>query len=152
MTNDRLALADWLRAEGCGPVVRESTESFWRPTFNALEEQCEVLVVNADHVQAVLGRKTAGKDAEWLADLLRHGRHARQLYPLPCPAPPARSHPLSHPPRRLATERAWLTNRLQTVREDANSKLAAVVPDVRGLCRAADPTAPARVGRHIARP
>jgi hypothetical protein len=49
MTADVLALSDWLRAEGCGPVVMESTGSYWRPVFNLLEGQCEVLVVNAYH-------------------------------------------------------------------------------------------------------
>jgi transposase len=47
MTVDLLALSDWLRGQGCGPVVRESTGSYWRPVFNLREEQCEVLVVNA---------------------------------------------------------------------------------------------------------
>ena len=46
---------------------------YWRPVFNLLEGQCEVLVVNAYHVKAVPGRTTAVKDAEWLADVLRHG-------------------------------------------------------------------------------
>jgi len=133
MTNDLLALADWLRAEECGPVVMESTGSYWRPVFTLLEGQCEVLVVTAYHAKAVPGRKTDVKDAEWLADLLRHGRHARQLHPAGPAAPPRRPHPLSHPPRRLTTERARLTNRLQAVLEDANIQLAAVVTDVRGL-------------------
>ena len=82
MTADLLAQSDWLRAAGCRPVVMESTGSYWRPVFNLLEGQCEVLVVNAYHVKAVPGRKTDVKDAEWLADLLRHGRHARELHPL----------------------------------------------------------------------
>ena len=47
MTNDRLARADWLRGEGGGPVVMASTGSSWRPVFNLLEGQCEVLVVKA---------------------------------------------------------------------------------------------------------
>lgn len=71
MTNDLLALADWLRGADCGPVVMESTGSSWRPVFNRLEEQCEVVVVNAYHVKAVPGRKTDVKDAEWLADSAR---------------------------------------------------------------------------------
>lgn len=71
MTADLLALSDWLRAEGCGPVVMESTGSYWRPVFNLLEEPCEVVVVNAYHVKAVPGRKTDVKDAEGLADPAR---------------------------------------------------------------------------------
>ena len=83
MTNDLLALADWLRGEGCGPVVMESesTGAYWRPMVNLLESQCAVRVVNASHVKAVPGRTTAVKDAEWLADLLRHGAAARPLHP-----------------------------------------------------------------------
>jgi transposase len=104
MTNDLLALADWLRAEDCGPVVMESTGVYWRPIFNLLKEQCEALVVNAYHVKALPGRmtdvkdgcqgrmsRTDVKDAEWLADLLRHGllRHGllRASF-IPAPAQP----------------------------------------------------------------
>src|SRR5262245_51881674 len=73
MTGDLLALGDWLRAEQCTHVVLESTASFWRPIYNLLEGHFESLVVNAYHAKAVPGRKTDVKDAEWLADLLRHG-------------------------------------------------------------------------------
>jgi hypothetical protein len=130
MTNDLLALADWLRAAGCGPVVMESTGSYWRPVFNLLEEQCEVLVVNAYHVKAVPGRKTDVKDAEWLADLLRHGLVRASFIPSPTQR---HLRDLTRYRIHLVDERARLTNRLQTVLEDANIKLAAVVTDVRGL-------------------
>jgi transposase len=82
-THGLLALADWLRGEGCGPVVMASTGSYWRPVFNLLAEQCEVLVVNAYHVKAVPGRKTDGKDAEWRADLLRHDLLRVSFIPAP---------------------------------------------------------------------
>jgi len=81
MTTDLLALAAWRSQAACGPVVMESTGSYWRPVFNRLAGQCEVLVVNAYHAKAMPGRKPEVKDAEWLADLLRHGRHARELHP-----------------------------------------------------------------------
>ena len=130
MTNDLLALADWLRGERCGPVVMESTGSYWRPVFNLLEGQCEVLVVNAYHAKAVPGRKTDVKDAEWLADLLRHGLLRASFIP---PAPQRHLRDLTRYRIHLVDERARLTNRLQAVLEDANIKLAAVVTDVRGL-------------------
>ena len=130
MTNELLALADWLRGEDCGPVVMESTGSYWRPVFNLLEEQCDVLVVNAYHAKAVPGRKTDVKDAEWLADLLRHGLLRASFIPAP-----AQRHlrDLTRYRIHLVDERARLINRLQTVLEDANIKLASVVTDVRGL-------------------
>jgi transposase len=64
MTGEWPALSEWLRAEGCGPVVRESTGSYWRPVFTLLAGHCAVLVVNAYHAKAVPGRKTDGKDTE----------------------------------------------------------------------------------------
>ncbi len=130
MTADLLALSDWLRAEDCGPVVMESTGSYWRPVFNLLEGQCEVLVVNAYHVKAVPGRKTDVKDAEWLADLLRHGLVRASFIPSPTQR---HLRDLTRYRIHLVDERARLTNRLQAVLEDANIKLAAVVTDVRGL-------------------
>jgi transposase len=51
----------------------ESTGVYWKPVWNILAEQFEVLLVNAQHIKAVPGRKTDQKDSEWIADLLRHG-------------------------------------------------------------------------------
>ncbi len=122
MTNELLALADWLRGEDCGPVVMESTGSYWRPVFNLLEEQCEVLVVNAYHAKAVPGRKTDVKDAEWLADLLRHGLLRASF--IPACRPQRHLRDLTRYRIHLVDERARLINRLQAVLEDANIKLS----------------------------
>ena len=73
MTADLLALADWLQERGCTHVAMESTGVYWRPVYNVLEGQCELLVVNAQHIKAVPGRKTDVKDAAWIAELLCHG-------------------------------------------------------------------------------
>ena len=75
MTHDLLALSDWLRAAACTHVAREATGVgvFWKPIYNLLEGQFELLVVNAAHINAVPGRTTDVRDAEWIADLLRHG-------------------------------------------------------------------------------
>src|SRR4029453_3138896 len=73
MTDELLGLADWLAAAGCPHVATESPSSFLPPVYNLLEGQCAVWVANAYHVKQVPGRKTDVRDAEWLADLLRHG-------------------------------------------------------------------------------
>src|SRR6187431_190080 len=73
MSDDLLALADWLRTAGCTQVAMESTGVFWKPVYNLLEGQGTILVVNAAQIKAVPGRKTDLKDAEWIADLLQHG-------------------------------------------------------------------------------
>ncbi len=68
MTDDLLALADWLIAEGVRHVAMESTGVYWKAPFNLLEGQFEVLLANAQHIKTVPGRKTDVKDAEWIAD------------------------------------------------------------------------------------
>ena len=83
MTDDLLSLSDWLVSEGCKHVAIESTGVYWKPVFNILEGNLEVVLVNARHVKAVPGRKTDVRDCEWLADLLRHGLLGRASF-LPC--------------------------------------------------------------------
>jgi transposase len=73
MTADLLALSDWLQVSAVTHVAMESTGEYWRPIFNILEGNFQVLLVNAQHIKAVPGRKTDVKDAEWIADLLQHG-------------------------------------------------------------------------------
>jgi transposase len=130
MTRDLLALVDWLTAAGCTHVAMESTSSYSRPIYNLLEGQFVVWVANAFHIKAVPGRKTDVRDAEWIAELLRHGL----LRPSFIPAPAQRHlRDLTRYRTHLVEERARLTNRLQDVLEDANVKLASVVTDVRGV-------------------
>ena len=69
-TPERLSLADRLHACGVTHVALESTGVYWKPVWNILEGQFEIVLVNAQHIQAVPGRKTEQKDSEWIADLL----------------------------------------------------------------------------------
>jgi len=74
MTEDIIDLANWIESKGCTIVAMESTGVYWKPIYNLLEmREIEVLVVNAQHIKMVPGRKTDVKDAEWIADLLQHG-------------------------------------------------------------------------------
>src|SRR2546421_3808586 len=65
-----LALADWLASQQVSHVSIESTGVYWRPVFNILEATCTVILVNAQHIKAVPGRKTDVRDSEWLAELV----------------------------------------------------------------------------------
>jgi transposase len=88
MTADLQKLAEWLDGFGVTHVAMESTGVFWRPVFNLLEAEHRTLrFVNPQHMRAVPGKKTNVKDAEWIADLLRHGL----LQPSFIPAPPIRA-------------------------------------------------------------
>ncbi len=72
-TVELLALSDWLSSQKITQMAMESTGEYWKPIDNILESNLEVMVVNAQHLKNVPGRKTDVKDAEWIAELLRHG-------------------------------------------------------------------------------
>jgi transposase len=129
MTDEVLALADWLTAAGCTHVAMESTGVFWKPVFNLLEGSFALVLVNAHHVKAVPGRKTDVKDCEWLADLLRHGL----LRPSFVPDRPQRElRELTRYRTTLVRERSAEVNRLQKTLEGANIKLGAVASSLAG--------------------
>jgi transposase len=130
MTRDLLELKDWLRECGITHVAMESTGVYWKPIYNLLEDDFTVLVVNAQHIKALPGRKTDVKSAEWIADLLRHGlvrgsfvpdRNQREL------------RELVRYRRGLIQQRADQINRIQKVLEGANIKLSSVATDVVGV-------------------
>ena len=130
MTQDILALIDWLKAAQCTHVAMESTGVYWKPIYNLMEGQFELLVVNAQHIKTVPGRKTDVKDAEWIADLLQHGLLKGSFIP---PAPQRELRELTRYRTSLVQERARMINRLQKVLEDTNVKLTSVVTDVMGV-------------------
>ncbi len=130
MTRDLLALADWLTSQQVTHVAMESTGVFWKPIFNILESQFEVLLVNARHIKQVPGRKTDVKDCEWIADLLRHGLLKASFVP---DRPQREWRDLTRHRAQLCGEHTRVANRIQKVLEDANIKLASVASDVLGV-------------------
>src|SRR5215210_4838873 len=130
MTDDLLALLDWLTADGCTHVAIESTGVYWKPVFNILEGEMEVILVNARHVKAVPGRKTDVRDCEWLADLLRHGLLKASFIP---PPEIRELRELVRYRQTLVTEHTAVANRIQKLIESANIKLGQVASDVLGL-------------------
>src|SRR6267143_547095 len=128
-TRELLELGDWLRACGVTHVAMESTGVYWKPVWNLLEGLFEVLLVNAQHIKAVPGRKTDQKDSEWIADLLQHGLLRASFVP---PTPIRELRDLTRYRASLAQEINRIANRIQKVLEDANSKLASVATDTLG--------------------
>jgi len=131
VTEDLMKLMDWVKENGVQCVAMESTGPYWKPVYNLLElEEIPAMVVNAQHIKAVPGRKTDVKDSEWIADLLRHGllkgsyipnRDQREL------------KELIRYRRSIIDERAREMNRMQKVLEGANIKLGSVVSDIGGV-------------------
>jgi transposase len=130
MTDDLLRLLDWLRQAGCTQVAIESTGVYWKPVFNILEGVIEVMLVNARDAKGYKARKTDVIDAEWLADLLRHGLLKPSFIP---PRPIRELRDLTRYRESLVREQTSLANRIQKLIESANIKLAQVASDALGV-------------------
>src|SRR3712207_3171536 len=83
MTRDLEAMRDWLQELGVTHIGMETTGIYWKPFHAVLEGHFELIVANAHHIRNVPGRKTDVKDAEWLADLIRHGLVKPSFVPPP---------------------------------------------------------------------
>jgi transposase len=130
MTCHLLALSDWLVEQGVQQVAMESTGVYWKPVFNILEARLAVMLVNAQHIKQVPGRKTDVKDCAWIAQLLQHGLLRASFVP---PPPIRELRDLTRQRAQLIAEKATAANRIQKVLEDANIKLASVATDVLGV-------------------
>ena len=128
MTEDIQRLAEWIKETNCQVAAMESTGVYWKPVYNILEgEGIELIVVNAQHIKAVPGRKTDVKDAEWIADLVRHGLVKASF------VPSREQRELREMVRyrnEIINERARELNRIQAVLEGANIKLSSIVTDI----------------------
>ena len=129
MTRDLLQLSDWLSSQGVTHVAMESSGVYWKPIYNLLEDDFQLLLVNPAHAKNVLGRKTDVQDAEWIADLLAHGllrasyvpdRDRREL------------RELVRYRKSLIQQRTAEINRIHKILEGANIKLASVVSQITG--------------------
>ena len=130
MTADLEASRDWLKACGVTHVAMESTGVFWKPVYAVLEGHVQIVVGNAQHIRNVPGRKTDIKDAEWIAQLLRHGLIRASFVP---PPPFRELRELLRFRRAVVQDATRLRNRMIRRLEAAGIKLAAVASDVFGV-------------------
>jgi transposase len=123
-------LVAWLESEGVTIVAMESTGVYWKPVFNILEGRLPVLLVNAQHLKKVPGRKSDVIDCQWIAQLLQCGLLQASFVP---PLAIRQLRDLTRRRTQLVRERASVVNRIQKVLEDANIKLAGVASDILGV-------------------
>jgi transposase len=130
MTADLLKLGDWLASLEIRQLAMESTGVYWKPIWNILEASFSLMLVNAQRIKHVPGRKTDVKDCEWIAQLLRHGLLQASFVP----PPQIRDlRELTRLRARTVQEHTRIANRVQKVLEDANIKLASVATDPLGV-------------------
>jgi transposase len=122
-------LSAWLEEQQCTHVVMEATGVYWKPVWHVLEGTFELVLVNAQHVRNVPGRKSDVNDATWLSDLLAHGLIRGSFVP---PTPIQEVRDLTRTRKQLAREVVQHTNRIEKVLEDTNIKIASAISDVLG--------------------
>jgi transposase len=128
-SRELLRLGDRLAETGVTVVAMESTGVYWKPVWNLLEDRFAPMLVNAQHVKQLPGRKTDVADCQWIAQLLEHGL----LRPSLVPGRPQRElRDLTRQRSQLMGDRARVVNRIQKTLEDANVKLASVATDITG--------------------
>lgn len=122
-------LRDWLKENGITHVAMESTGVYWKPVYNILESDFEILLVNARHIKNVPGHKTDKKDSKWITKLLLSGllkgsfippKHIREL------------RDLTRYKRKVIEQISSEKNRIHKLLEDANIKLSSVVSNLSG--------------------
>lgn len=128
-TGQLLEMSDWLGRQGIRHVAMESTGTYWKPVWAVLEGQFDLTLCNAAHIKQVPGRKTDQKDAEWIADLLRHGLLKKSFVP---PQPQQDLRELTRYRAQVSADRSAVSNRIGKLLEGANIKLGSVASEVMG--------------------
>ena len=129
-TRELIELSSWLKENKCEMVAMESTASYWKPLYNILEAQdVKAMVVNAQHIKALPGRKTDTLDAEWIAELLRHGLLRASYIP---PKPQRELRELLTYRKSLTVDAASEQNRIQKMLEGGNIKISGTISSIIG--------------------
>ena len=129
-TSSLTDLRDWCKASGVTHIAMESTGIYWKPVFNILEEDFEVILVNARHVKNVPGHKTDKKDSKWLSKLLLSGLLKGSFIP---PQEIRELRDLVRYKKKVVAQVASDKNRIIKILEDANIKLSMVLSEVNGV-------------------
>jgi transposase len=129
-TEDLQSLLSWLKSNGVTHGAMESTGVYWKPIYNILGEDIDIMLVNARHMKNVPGRKTDKVDSEWICKLLLSGLLNASFVP----AQQVReSRELNRYSIKLTQNLASEKNRVHKILEDANIKLSSVVSDIDGV-------------------
>lgn len=128
-TSSLRSLRDWCKSKGVSHVAMESTGVYWKPVFNILESDFEIILVNARHVKNVPGHKTDKKDSIWLSKLLLSGLLKGSFIP----KEEIRDlRDLVRYRKKVVGEVSREKNRTIKILEDCNIKLSSVLTNVDG--------------------
>jgi transposase len=128
-TEDIESMSDWLKDCKITHIAMESTGVYWKPVFNILEEDFEIILVNARHIKNVPGHKTDKKDSRWIAKLLLSGLLKGSFIPK---QPIRELRDMTRYKRKVVEQISSEKNRIQKILEDGNIKLSSVVSNMSG--------------------
>lgn len=123
-------LREWLIARECTHVAMESTGVYWMPVYRVLEDTFQIVLGNARHMANVPGRKTDKLDAQWIAQLLRHGLIQPNFVP---PQPIRNLRQLTRYRRKLVQMRTASQLRVEKLLQTASIKLSSVASNIFGV-------------------
>lgn len=123
-------MRDWLKGKKVTHIAMESTGVYWKPVYNILEEDFEILLVNARHIKNVPGQKTDKKDSKWITKLLLSGLLKGSFIP---PKSIRDLRDLTRYKRKVVEQVSSEKNRIHRLLEDANIKLSSVVSNLNGV-------------------
>jgi len=127
-TGELMGFCELLKEKGVEISAMESTASYWKPIYNLMEVMdLDAVLVNAQHVKNVPGRKTDVKDAEWIADLLRHGLLKKSYVP---DRDQRELREIVRYRASIVEERAREMNRMEKVLQGANIKLSSTASSI----------------------
>lgn len=129
-TRELERLAVWLAEWSVRQVAMESTGVLWQPVWNVLCEQFELMLVNAQHLKKVPGRKTDVSDAEWIGQCLQCGLLRGSFVPN---EQIRQWRDLTRQRTKLLDQRTSVINRIHKTLEGCNIKLSTVASDVMGV-------------------
>jgi transposase len=130
MSEELLALHDWLKSQQVTHVAMEATGVYWKPVYYILEDDFSVMLVNPADVKRMPGRKTDVSDAAWLAQLLENGMLQPSFIP---PREVRELRDLVRYRSSLRHDHTRIANRLHKVLQDADLKLSSVMTDILGV-------------------
>jgi transposase len=123
-------LADWLTRCRITTVALESTGVYWIPLYEILEARgFDVVLVNAQHVKHVPGRKTDVVDCQWLQELHSVGLLRASFRPT---AEIAALRAYMRHRETLVQNSAIHVQRMQKALLEMNLQLPTVISDVKG--------------------
>ena len=123
-------LVEWLKGHRVSAALMEGTGIYWEAPFEALEEAgITPILVHAQHVKQIKGRKTDIADSIWLARICSFGLCSPSMVP---PRAFRSLRKVSRMRRQVVRERARARNRIHKILDASGVRVSGILSDLFG--------------------